>query len=251
MSAARYMTRRGHQVTLAEKTDHLGGQFALAWQAPGKEAMRDGLKGLERAAKESGASVLMNTTVNAALVSEAKPDLLVWATGALQNEPEIPGLKDQYTMTALEFFRGEKKARGPRVLVIGAGRTGIEISEKLGKEGYEVVATKRTDPIGSMMEMITRNLALKRIEQMPKVTLMPHTTVRAFYSGTVDIEQDGVAMSLEPFQTVILASGMISTPGPDEKIRKGVPETTIIGDAADVLDIFSAMQAGYRLALRY
>ncbi|MCF8119943.1 MAG: FAD-dependent oxidoreductase, partial [Deltaproteobacteria bacterium] len=39
MSAALYMTRAGHQVTLAEKTDQLGGQFAVAWQAPGKETM--------------------------------------------------------------------------------------------------------------------------------------------------------------------------------------------------------------------
>jgi 2,4-dienoyl-CoA reductase-like NADH-dependent reductase (Old Yellow Enzyme family)/thioredoxin reductase len=251
MSAACYMTRRGHKATLAEKEDHLGGQFSLAWQAPGKEAMRDGLKGLEQAVKESGATVLLNRTVDAAFVRDAQPDLLVWATGALQKEPEIPGLKDHYTMTALEFFRGEKKARGPRVLVIGAGRTGLEIAENLGKEGYEVVATKRTDPIGSMMEMITRNLALKRIEQMPKVTLMPHTTVRAFYSGTVDIEQDGVAMSLQPFQTVILASGMISAPGPDEEIRNLVSRVEIIGDAREVVDIFSATRAGYELAAKY
>jgi len=251
MSAALYMTRRGHQVTLAEKTDRLGGQFALAWQAPGKENMKEGLAGLEQAVKKSVFSIHMHRPVDENLVKEVGPALLVWAAGAVQNIPDIPGLKDQYTMTAVEYFKGEKAVHGPRVLVIGAGRTGLEISEKLGKEEYEVVATKRTDPIGSMMEMITRNLALKRIEQMPKLTLMPHTTVRAFYAGSVDIEQDGVAMSLEPFQTVILASGMISAPAPEENIRKGVPETTIIGDAAEVLDVFSAMQAGYRLALRY
>jgi 2,4-dienoyl-CoA reductase-like NADH-dependent reductase (Old Yellow Enzyme family)/thioredoxin reductase len=251
MSAAFYMSRRGHKATLAEKTSQLGGQFALAWQAPGKEAMRDGLKGLEQAVKDTGASVLMNTNVDAAFVRKARPDVLVWATGALQNEPEIPGLQDQHTMTAVQFFRGEKTVQGPRVLVIGAGRTGLEIAEKLGKEGYEVVATKRTDPIGSMMEMITRNLTLKRIEGMPGVTLMPHTTVRAFFPGTVDIAQDGVSMSLEPFQTVILASGMIPTSGPDEDIQKEVRAIQVIGDAKDVQDVFSAIQAGYRLALQY
>jgi len=251
MSAALYMTRRGHKATLAEKTSQLGGQFALAWQAPGKEAMQDGLKGLEQAVKDSGASVLMNTHVDAAFVRKAHPDLLVWATGALQNEPGIPGLQDQNTMTAIQFFRGKKTVQGPRVLLIGAGRTGLEIAEKLGKEGYEVVATKRTDPIGSMMEMITRNLTLKRMEGMRQVTLMPHTTIRAFFPGTVDIEQDGAAVSLEPFQTVILASGMIPTPGPDEEIRKEVPEVQVIGDAKDVQDVFSAIQAGYQLALQY
>jgi NADPH-dependent 2,4-dienoyl-CoA reductase/sulfur reductase-like enzyme len=154
-------------------------------------------------------------------------------------------------MTALEFFRSEKEVHGPRVLVIGAGRTGLEIAEKLGKEGYEVVATKRTDPIGSMMEMITRKLTLMRIGQMSEVTLMPHTTVKAFFPRTVDIEQDGVGMSLEPFQTVILASGMVSASDPDEEIRKSVSIIETIGDARNVQDIFTAVQAGYQLAQTY
>ena len=210
--------------------------------------MKEGLGGLERTVKESGASILMNTTVDLELVRKYKPDLLVWATGALQNIPEIPGLRDQYTMTSLEYFRGEKDVRGPRILVIGAGRTGLEVAEKLGKEGYEVVTTKRTDPIGGMMEMITKNLALMRIGQIPKVTLMPHTTVKAFLPQTVDIEQDKVRMSLEPFQTVILSSGTVPAPGPDEEIRKLVPKLEIIGDAREPQDIFTAVQAGYTVA---
>jgi pyruvate/2-oxoglutarate dehydrogenase complex dihydrolipoamide dehydrogenase (E3) component len=189
--------------------------------------------------------------VDRELVREYKPDLLVWATGAVQNIPEIPGLHDQYTMTSLEFFRGEKEVHGPRVLVIGAGRTGLEIAEKLGKEGYEVVTTKRTDPIGSMMEMITKTLALARIGQIPKVTLMPHTTVKAFLPETVDIEQDGLRMSLEPFQTVILSSGTVSAPGPDEGIREVVSKIEILGDAREPKDIFTAVHAGYTLAQGY
>ncbi|MGQ9648439.1 MAG: FAD-dependent oxidoreductase, partial [Thermodesulfobacteriota bacterium] len=251
MSAALYMTRRGHRVTLVEKSDQLGGQFALAWRATGKESMKDGLESLVRAVKENVASVILNRAVDAALVRELHPDLLVWATGPLQNIPDIPGLSNQHTITALEFFTGKKEVRGPRVLLIGAGRTGIEIVEKLGERGYEVVATKRTDPIGGMMEMITKNLTLMRIGKMPKVTLMPHTTVRAFSSSVVEVEQNGKAMSLNPFQTVVLASGMVSARGPDEEIRKSVSKIEIIGDAREVKDILAAMHAGNQLATRY
>jgi NADPH-dependent 2,4-dienoyl-CoA reductase/sulfur reductase-like enzyme len=213
--------------------------------------MRDGLKGLEQRVGKSRVSVVLNREAGAHLVKEMRPDLLVWATGALQNTLGIPGIEDQYAMTAVEFFTGEKAVRGPRVLVIGAGRTGLEIAEKLGKDGYEVVATKRTDPIGSMMEMITRNMVLSRIDQMPKVSLMPHTTVKAFFQNTVDIELDGARMSLEPFQTILLASGMVSAPGPDEEMKRAVSRVEIIGDAKDVADIYSAVHAGYQLACRY
>ncbi|MCD4717410.1 MAG: NAD(P)/FAD-dependent oxidoreductase [Desulfobacterales bacterium] len=251
MSAALYMNRCGHQVTLAEKADHLGGQFAIAWQAPGKEKMKQGLDTIERNVKTSLDSILMDRPVDAALVKEIEPDLLVWATGAIQNIPEINGLGDQHVMTSIEYFQDEKEVKGPRVLVIGAGRAGVEIAEKLGKEGYEVVATKRTDPIGSMMEMITKKLALMRIGQMEKVTLMPHTTVKEFKPDGVQIEQDGKPLSLEPFQTVILASGMLSAAGPDEEITNAVPKVEIIGDAMEVQDIFTAVHAGYNLALHY
>jgi 2,4-dienoyl-CoA reductase-like NADH-dependent reductase (Old Yellow Enzyme family)/thioredoxin reductase len=251
MSAALYLSKRGHNVILVEKENHLGGQFSLAWQAPGKQKMQDGLDSLEHVMRRHAESVLTEKAVDADFVKTIAPDLLVWATGAVQNIPEIDGLGEQHTMMSLEYFKGSKTVKGPRVLVIGAGRTGLEIAEKLGKEGYDVVATKRTDPIGSMMEMITKKLTLMRIDQMPNVTLMPHTTVKAFKTDAVEVEKDGEMLSLEPFQTVIFASGMISAQGPDEAIRALVSNVEIIGDAREVHDIFSAVRAGYELAVKY
>jgi len=251
VSAALYLTKRGHHVTLAEKSDHLGGQFSLAWQAPGKGAMKEGLEGLEYALRSSGASILLNREVDAALVAAQQPELLVWAAGAVQNIPDIEGLSNQHVITSIEYFEGAKTVKGPRVLVIGAGRTGIEIAEKLGKEGFEVVATKRTDPIGSMMEMITKKLALMRIGNMAKVTLMPHTAVKAFKPDHVEMERDGERLRLEPFDTVILCSGMVSAAPPDKEMAAGVARIEAIGDARSVQDIFSAVHTGYELALKY
>ena len=241
MSAALYMSRRGHNITLAEKTGHLGGQFALAWQAPGKEKMKQGFDAMKRSVRSSGTSILMNRSVDSGLIKEIQPDLLVWATGAVQNIPKIKGLDNQYVMTCIEYFQGEKEVKGPRILVIGAGRVGVEIAEKLGKEGYDVVATKRTDPIGSMMEMITKKLTLMRIEQLEKVTLMSQTTVKEFKADGVEMEKDGESMSLEPFQSVILASGMLSAPEPDDEIKKAIANIEIIGDAGNVKDFFFAV----------
>jgi 2,4-dienoyl-CoA reductase-like NADH-dependent reductase (Old Yellow Enzyme family) len=67
----------------------------------------------------------------------------------------------------------------------------------------------------------------------------------------VKVEQDGEKKSLVPFQTVILASGMRTAPGPGEDIQKAVPKLEIIGDANEVQDIFSAVHAGYEMAQRY
>jgi NADPH-dependent 2,4-dienoyl-CoA reductase/sulfur reductase-like enzyme len=251
ISAALYLSKRGHRVTLAERESRLGGQFNLAWQAPGKQKMRDGLDNLADCVLSSAETVLTGKAVDMDLVGEIRPDLLVWATGAHQNIPDIPGLDSQYTMTSLEYFSGAKAVKGPRVLVIGAGRTGLEIVEKLGTEGLDVTATKRTDPIGSMMEIITKKLSLMRIDRTNNVTLMPHTTVRAFETDRVVVEKDDETMALEPFETVIFASGMLSAPGPAPAIVQVVATVEVIGDAEKVVDIYTAVHAGYALALKY
>jgi 2,4-dienoyl-CoA reductase-like NADH-dependent reductase (Old Yellow Enzyme family)/thioredoxin reductase len=248
MSAAYYLSRRGHKVTLVEKEDRLGGQFGLAWQAPGKEKMGDTLSSFERVLRAGNVTIMTGKEVESAIVEEIAPDLLVWAVGAFQNIPETPGLESVYKMTSIEYFQGKKEVKGPRVLVIGAGRIGVEIAEKLGKEGFEVVATKRTDPIGSAMEPITKLLAMRRIEGMKKVSFMPHTAVKSFDEKGVEVETDGKTVSLPPFQTVILASGMLPLATPKEEIGRLVPRIETIGDAKQVRDIISAIEAGYQLA---
>ncbi len=251
ISAALYLNRRGHKVTLAEKDDHLGGQFVLAWQAPGKEKMKAGLDRMIHSLEKSDTSILLHKACNAELIREIQPDLFVWATGAVQNIPEINGLETQWTLTSIEYFNRNKEVRGKRILVIGAGRAGLEIAEKLGIKGFDVVATKRTDPIGSFMEKITRTLTLKRIGNMSNVILMPHTTVISFKADGVEMEQDGKKVFMEPFNTVILASGMLSSPEPDKKITSAITDVEIIGDANKVQDIFTAVHAGYELACKY
>lgn len=251
MSAALYMSRRGHKVTLAEKTGHLGGQFALAWQAPGKEKMKEGFDSIKRSVKSSGTSLLMNRAVDADLVKEIQPDLLVWAVGAVQNIPKIQGMDNQYVMTCVDYYREEKKVKGPRILVVGVGQVGLEISEKLGKEGYEVVAVEIIDQVGGAMEAISKKLATMRIEQLENVTLVPQTAVKAFKADGVEMEKDGEILTLEPFQSVILASGMLSAPEPDDGIKKSIANIEIIGDADNVKDTFTAVRAGYELACKY
>ena len=102
-----------------------------------------------------------------------------------------------------------------------------------------------------MMEMITKKLTLMRIESMPNVTLMPHTTVKQFGAGGVEVEQDGTKINLQPFQTVIFSSGMLPANPPEEMLCRDVANVEVIGDAHAVKDIFTAVHAGYTLALKY
>ncbi|RKX81106.1 MAG: NADH:flavin oxidoreductase, partial [Spirochaetes bacterium] len=231
LSAAKYQKERGHRVVLAEKSKQLGGQYSMGCQVPGKEAMEAGLETFEHYAETQIDSLMLETEASLELVNRAKPDLFVWAGGAVQNIPQIKGMEHQYVITSLEYFKETKKVKGKRILVIGAGRIGLEITEKLGLLNYQVTATKRTDPIGSTMEMITKKLILKRIGEMHNVTVSPHTTVKEFKRDSVEIEKDGKIIQWEPFDTVILASGLRPASGLPQGIKSAVQNVEIIGDA--------------------
>ena len=68
---------------------------------------------------------------------------------------------------------------------------------------------------------------------------------------SVVVEKDSELLDLKPFQTVIFASGMLSAVQPDKIIEAAVDKIELIGDAHQVRDIYSAIQAGFELALKY
>jgi 2,4-dienoyl-CoA reductase-like NADH-dependent reductase (Old Yellow Enzyme family)/thioredoxin reductase len=250
-SAAKYLTKRGHYVTLAEESDESGGLARLAPLAPGKKAMSDPINDLLSQNNFKDLRVMLSQKVDINLIRELKPDLLVWATGSRPRIPPFQGMNKDNLISCTQIFSGEKEVKGKRVLIIGAGRNGLELAEKLGKQGYQVVATKRTDAIGNFMEPISKKLCLARISKMPNVSVFPLTTVLEFTDKGVRIIREDQEQMLEKFDTVILCAGMIPAEGPSDDVAAEAPKIEIIGDANEPGDIYSAVKAGYELALKY
>ena len=58
-------------MTLAEKEDRLGGQFNLAWQAPGKQKMQDGWTIWNTVCRANADAVITDRAVDADLVNKS------------------------------------------------------------------------------------------------------------------------------------------------------------------------------------
>nr|MDA3902603.1 FAD-dependent oxidoreductase [Desulfuromusa sp.] len=247
MAAATQLSVMGHKVTLYEKNSRLGGQFEMAYKAPHKGSMLRPLSSLIKQTEKNVGEIKLGTTVDTASVSHF--DEFVVATGSRQRIPEIKGLGDQYSMTSLEFFEKTKPLQGKRILIIGAGMIGIEAAEILADEGYEVVITKRTDTIANDMEMITKKLMLKRLEQKGNLTISPDTTLMEFTPGGVKYQRDKKSAEWAPFDTVIIASGMDPENGLYQQLQAAGKSVQIVGDADDPADIYAATQKGYLAAI--
>ncbi|WP_321394444.1 FAD-dependent oxidoreductase [uncultured Desulfuromusa sp.] len=247
MAAATQLAMMGHKATLYEKNDCLGGQFEMAYKAPHKDSMLRPLSSLIKQTEKHAVEIKLQTTVNATSIDDF--DHFIVATGSRQRIPEIKGLADQYSMTSLEFFAKTKPLQGKRILIIGAGMIGIEAAEILADEGYDVVITKRTDTIANDMEMITKKLMLKRLEQKKNLLISANTTLMEFTPEHVKYKHQGNDGEWAPFDTVIVAAGMNPENDLYTQLQTAGKSVQIVGDADEPADIYAATQKGYLAAV--
>jgi 2,4-dienoyl-CoA reductase (NADPH2) len=120
--------QRGHDVTLFEANDFIGGQFDMARRIPGKEEFNETIRYFTTMLEKHGVAVRLGTRVSAAELTGY--DHVVLATGVVPRIPTIPGIDHPMVLTYAEAITGVKPV-GKTVAVIGAGGIGFDVSELL------------------------------------------------------------------------------------------------------------------------
>jgi 2,4-dienoyl-CoA reductase (NADPH2) len=131
LAFAAIAAERGHQVTLFEKENVLGGQFNLATQIPGKEEFQLTLNYFQHQLETYQVDIRLNTEANIAHLEDF--DEIVIATGVTPRTPDIEGIEHKSVMTYVEALK-QDKIPGQRVAVIGAGGIGFDVAEWLTHE---------------------------------------------------------------------------------------------------------------------
>ncbi|MGB8793657.1 MAG: FAD-dependent oxidoreductase, partial [Mycobacterium sp.] len=120
--------QRGHEVTLFEANEFIGGQFDMARRIPGKEEFNQTMRYFTTMLDKHGVTVRLGTRVSAAEL--AGYDDVVLATGVAPRIPAISGIGHAMVLTYAEAITGAKPV-GKTVAVIGAGGIGFDVSELL------------------------------------------------------------------------------------------------------------------------
>jgi 2,4-dienoyl-CoA reductase (NADPH2) len=127
LASAVTAAQRGHQVTLFEAGDVIGGQFDLARRIPGKEEFSETIRYYTTMLTKHSVDVRLRTR---ATVDElAGFDEVVLATGVSPRMPDIPGIDHPMVLSYAEAITG--KPVGKTVAVVGAGGVGFDVSEFL------------------------------------------------------------------------------------------------------------------------
>ena len=129
MASAAEAGRLGHDVTLFEATDSLGGQLNLARAAPGKDEFDETLRYFRAKLRKHGVVVKLGTPASIEDLSSGF-DHVVIATGVTPRVPVLPGIDHPKVATYAQILSGDRKA-GTRVAVMGAGGIGFDVAEFL------------------------------------------------------------------------------------------------------------------------
>lgn len=125
---------RGHEVTLFDQADVIGGQFNMAKIIPGKEEFQETLRYFEKQLKLKGVNVKLGRRIEATELISGAFDKVVMASGVLPRSLDIPGADHPKVLNYMDVLK-TKASVGPKVAIIGAGGIGFDVAEFLTHVG--------------------------------------------------------------------------------------------------------------------
>jgi 2,4-dienoyl-CoA reductase (NADPH2) len=130
LSAATVAAERGHDVTLYEAADDIGGQFNMAMNVPGKEEFRETIRYFRTHLKTTGVKLELGKKITREQLDQLGFDEVVIATGVKPRTPRIPGVDHPKVLSYPDVLRNGVPV-GKKVAVIGAGGIGVDMCEFL------------------------------------------------------------------------------------------------------------------------
>lgn len=128
MACAVAAAERGFSVDLFEKNDHVGGQFNLAMQIPGKEEFKETIRYFTRQLDQTGVKVWLGVEANVDQLRDY--DEVVIATGVQPKIPPIRGIEHSKVID-YQTLISQQITLGTKVAIIGAGGIGVDVATML------------------------------------------------------------------------------------------------------------------------
>jgi 2-enoate reductase len=246
MEAARVSALRGHRVALWEKGDALGGNLIAASIPDFKEEFRRLIDYYVSQMEKLGVDVQLGKEVTPGLIKEKMPEVVFIATGSTPIIPEIPGVKREEVVTAVDLLLGKYKP-GDSVIIIGGGLVGCEAALHLTRKNRNLTIVEILDSVMGDMYSINR-VHMEKLLADKGVRILTNATVSEITDEGINIVfKDGKRDKLKA-DTIVLATGFKSNDVLSEALKGRVPELYIVGDCSLPRRVIHAVWEGFRFA---
>jgi 2,4-dienoyl-CoA reductase-like NADH-dependent reductase (Old Yellow Enzyme family)/thioredoxin reductase len=248
MEAAIIASSRGHQVTLYEKKEALGGTLRIAASPSFKIDMRRYLKWIIKKTQKSSVEVKLLVEATADSIKEMKPDVVIVAVGAEPIIPEIPGIKKPIVVWAGDVDTG-KTPIGKQVLVVGAGLTGCETGLQLAQQGRKVKIIDMIDEqeIAKDTSFVNRITLIELLHQN-NVEFKTEVELKEITDrGAIVTDKKGNRFEITA-DNVILSLGLKSLKATVKSFQGLAREVYAIGDCSSPRNLMAAIHDAFTIA---
>ena len=241
LEAARVASKRGHTVTLFEKTDRLGGQINIACVPPRKDEILRSVKYYEN---------VLPTMVDIKMNHEPSFDELnafdhvILAIGAHNMDLPMPVVNSN-VVSSWDVLNGLDVTG--KVVVLGGGLVGAETAEYLANKGLDVTIVEMMDKIAAqesetVLPLMQEDFAKHDVKQLVNTRVSEIKDNVIYATNTTD--ETAVELNAD---VIVNALGSKKNLFDDSKLT--VP-FTYVGDCSGerTADIASAIRTGYKAA---
>ena len=241
MEAALVSAKRGHSVTLYEKSGELGGVFIAAAAPSFKEKDKALIAWYIRELAKYPIEIKLDEEIRD--VSALDADEVIVATGAVAKKIPVKGAES--AIEAVDYLLG-KKSVGENVVVIGGGLTGCEIAYDLYLKGKNPVIVEMQDDLITTPGICLANTSyLRDFFKTNNVTVHLETSLSEIKDGSVLLKsKDGNTFEVGA-DSVILSVGY--NPAPVAPKNKHIH---VIGDAAKVGNLRTVIWGAWDIGMK-
>lgn len=245
MQAAITLANRGHDVTLVEKSEKLGGNLYPAGASYFKKDIIAFCDVLINRVKKSEVNIVLNTEVTEEYVKDFNPEVLFVAIGSNEFVPPIKGMDLPHVVMAIDAELYPEKL-GKRVAIMGGGLVGSEAAVSLKHIGKECSIIEMKGAVAEEVNSFYRGGLMVEVEKSAKIYV--NTRVKEIIPTGVVCEKDGEEFIVEA-DSVICALGFRAPYKEVDALCELVDEYYIVGDCKNVGQIYHAINSAYYSAL--
>jgi 2-enoate reductase len=249
METARVAKLRGHDVTLFEKSARLGGQLNVAALLGFKEDLRTLMDNLACEVEQAGIDIRMSCEATTERITALKPDAVMVACGVESIIRDVAGVNLPHVAFPIDLLE-LKASAGDRVIVVGGGWLGCDISVFLARLGKEVILTTKkgnTEDLIPELEPFTRKVFINMMESAGVKVRGHHQLVEITKRGAVfDVAgSDPVELGAD---TVVPAWGFRPNRQFNDIAASLAPYYRFIGDCVRLANLRESIWPGFLAA---
>jgi len=240
LEAARIAAARGHQVTLYEKNNELGGDLNFASMIKGPHENLDDLKAyLVKQLELKGVTVVLNKNVDAALINSVAPDAVILAVGSMPGDIGASG----GNVPIIDFINFMGEGTGNNVVVFGSNAQAFDSALWLTvhKKNVTIVTPNPNEELDKQQSQHAHRMMTSALYSLG-VKVYPSSKIKEIGDGKITITTDGGWDTVIPADSIINVADFL----PNKSLLEGisVKETYAIGDCNEPYNIALAIRAG-------